>query len=305
MTSTKKTAPKTAQNSATAYEKLVSAVPHWGLGTLSPDGDMASFARFLMRVIDRGILSSCLPTHKIERKDAQTPENWPYGSFVLVASDGGGQPLCLLSDLAEHSQALSQRPEVSLTFAGNHALAAPMAGPRVTVLGRMTAVTDPVALEAGRKRYQNRHPSTALFADFADFRLYRLEILRGHLIAGFGQARWLSPDKLCAPMPEKGAWAEEEAVLLQEIEALYGPALYDSLAAESPFAAQIRAALAPETPWRLTGVDCEGLDVRAGGQTARLSFLRPARTRQDLAQNLSALCSKKEIFPEDEQDSDG
>src|SRR5689334_21205250 len=62
-----------------------------------------------------------------------------------------------------------------------------LTGPRVTVLGRIAPSEDP----ADRARFLARHPSAALYADFADFRFYRVAVERAHLVAGFGRIDWV------------------------------------------------------------------------------------------------------------------
>lgn len=111
----------------------------------------------------------------------------PYVSLVLVAFDADGSPLLLLSRLAQHTKNLLVDANVSLLFDGTAGLDDPLTGPRLTVLGKITACPDPAALE----RYVARHPSAGVYAGFSDFRLYKVTIARGHYVAGFGQIRWI------------------------------------------------------------------------------------------------------------------
>jgi len=45
-----------------------------------------------------------------------------------------------------------------------------------------------------RERYLSLHPKAALYADFADFAFWRLDVLRASLNAGFGRAYALRPE---------------------------------------------------------------------------------------------------------------
>ena len=121
---------------------------------------VAAGARALVRQCDRAMLST-----------AQVDDGgWPYGSLVMTACDYEGRPIMLLSDLAEHSKNLKQDARISLLFDATDGLEDPLAGARVTVMGRAVltkTLTD-------RARYLARHPASAVYADFADFKFYSL-----------------------------------------------------------------------------------------------------------------------------------
>ena len=119
----------------------------------------------------------------------------PYVSLVLVTFDTDGSPLLLLSRLAQHTRNLLADPNVSLLFDGTAGLANPLTGPRLTVLGAAAVCADPEALE----RYLARHLSATDYASFSDFDLYKVTLARGHLVAGFGQIRWIEADELVGP----------------------------------------------------------------------------------------------------------
>jgi heme oxygenase (biliverdin-IX-beta and delta-forming) len=121
-----------------------------------------------------------------------TADGWPYGSLVLSAQDDAGFPVLLLSDLAEHTRNIRRDPRASLLFDGTVGSAAPLAGPRLTVLGEIA----PASEVAARERYMSRHADAASWAAMADFRLYRLTPARAHLVAGFGRIAWLEPSAL-------------------------------------------------------------------------------------------------------------
>src|SRR5690242_3165051 len=93
----------------------------------------------------------------------------PYASLVAVACDGDAKPLLLLSDLAQHTRNLTSDPRVSLLFDGTAGHADPLAGPRLTVIGR----AERCGAEGSAERFVRRHPSSQRYASFADFHLYR------------------------------------------------------------------------------------------------------------------------------------
>ena len=121
-------------------------------------------------------------------------------------------------------------------------------------------------------RFAARHPSSAAYASFADFRLYRVVIERGHLVAGFGRIAWIEADALRFTA-DASALAAAEAEIVAHMNADHPEAL--QLYAEHLLHRQ-------GDGWLMTGLDPEGVDMRrptdAGGETARLDFAEPALT---------------------------
>jgi putative heme iron utilization protein len=144
-----------------------------------PPATPTDWARQLIRSADRAVLATSLG-------------GWPYASLVLPALDGNGSPILLLSDLSEHAKNLKSEPRCSLLYDGSLGHADPLTAPRVTVLGEARELQDKWLLAT----FVGRHPSAALYANFGDFRLYRLSITRAHLVAGFGVIHWIDGPSL-------------------------------------------------------------------------------------------------------------
>ena len=132
--------------------------------------DLAVFGRLLARGCTRAALATSL-------------NGAPYASLVLFAVDVDASPLLLLSDLAQHSRNIAFDPRVSLLLDATQGHPDPLTGARLTLLGRALPADDPRCLA----RFLAHHPSSAGYAGFPDFRLYRVVIERGHLVAGFGR----------------------------------------------------------------------------------------------------------------------
>ena len=224
--------------------------------------DSAVLGRRLMRGCDRAALATSML-------------GAPYASLVLVAADLDASPLLLLSDLAQHSRNIAVEPRVSLLLDGTRGHADRLDGPRLSVLGQAEAVADPRLLA----RFTARHPSSALYAGFADFRLYRIVVERGHLVAGFGRIEWIEREPLLFA-GAIAALAGAEPSLLAEMNQDHG-ALLDRCA---------RQMLGrTETGWQATGLDPEGIDLRCGADTARIEFSAPALTPEAAARALADL----------------
>ncbi len=190
----------------------------------------------------------------------------PYASLVLVAADLDASPLLLLSDLAQHSRNIAVEPRVSLLIDATEGHPDPLAAPRLSVLGRAEGVADPRLLA----RFVARHPSSAAYAGFADFRLYRVVVERGHLVAGFGRIEWIAGGDLVLAA-DTSMLAAAEPALLEQLNTEH---------AEAVAFCVNRLLGHAGTGWRITGIDPEGADLRKKDDAARLDFPFPTFTPQ-------------------------
>ncbi|HTR14811.1 MAG TPA: pyridoxamine 5'-phosphate oxidase family protein [Roseiarcus sp.] len=187
----------------------------------------------------------------------------PLATLVGVASDFDGAPLFLMSTLSGHTRRLQRDPRASVLLSEPPARGDPLNHPRVTLSGRIVLEASPNA----RARYLQRNPKATLYADFADFGIFRLEVESVHFNGGFGRAQSLEPSDILASREGESALTEAEPRLLEEINAR-GDAFVARLAGFAPSERRV---------WRAIGLDSEGLDLSAGTRAARLQFASPAR----------------------------
>lgn len=205
-------------------------------------------------------------------------EEAPYVSLVTVATEHDGSPILLLSTLADHTRNIAADPRVSLLFEDIPQQANPQQTPRVTLMGRAVRASDP----AYRTRFLARHPEAALYADFADFGFFRVEIERAHFVGGFARAVWLNP----VLAPSTDAMAKAEADLLQHLNTDHA----DTLAL-----CALRAALpksAEDAGWRAAALDVDGIDLYRldiPGRVFRIAFTTPLTTPDAVLPALRAL----------------
>jgi putative heme iron utilization protein len=122
----------------------------------------------------------------------------PFTSLAPFALTAKGEPLLLLSALAQHTRNLEADPRASL-FVHDSAAAAedPRTAPRLSIFGRVHRVTPDDEPEA-RARYLERHrEARGLFA--LDFALFELAVEEAQLVGGFAAAGWIPGDRLRAP----------------------------------------------------------------------------------------------------------
>jgi putative heme iron utilization protein len=230
--------------------------------------DMSRGVRDLVRGLDRAALATALPAEG---------GNWPYASLVLAAVDHDLSPILLLSDLAEHTKAIAADDRVSLLFDGTHGLDQPLTGPRATLVGRAMRTDDARVA----RRFIARHPDAEMYAGFKDFHFYRVAVERAHLVAGFGKIRWLSAAELGA-VPASGLADAEEGIVSH----MNG----DHADAVQLYVGKLLGLAGGD--WRMTGIDAEGIDLRQGGQVARLAFDAPLAAASEARKVLVALVGK-------------
>jgi heme iron utilization protein len=210
--------------------------------------DPAVFGRLLARGCTRAALATSL-------------NGAPYASLVLVTVDLDASPLLLLSDLAQHSRNIAFDPRVSLLLDATEGQPDPLTGPRLTLLGRALPTDDPRCLG----RFMSHHPTSAVYAGFRDFRLYRVMVERGHLVAGFGRIDWINGGDFLFELDASALAAAEFEILKHMNE--------DHSDTVGHYACGLLGRTG--TGWRMTGIDPEGIDMRCDGETARLDFASP------------------------------
>ena len=193
----------------------------------------------------------------------------PFASLVTPAAAPDLSPLLWLSTLSEHTRQLRAEPRCALLFTGEPDGPNPQTTPRVTLTGQAEPVegAEAAALKA---RWLARHPYAALYADFADFSLWRVAPGGALLVGGFATAVRL---RVAALMPDPAAvaaLAAAEAGIVEHVNTDHPDAV--AAIAEGLLG---QAAPAAGEAWRLTAVDVDGADLAAGERVCRLHFSRP------------------------------
>lgn len=197
---------------------------------------------------------------------------YPFGSITPYAVSHRGEPVILISTLAQHTKNILADSRVSLTI--HDAMASD-----VQASGRLTWVGDAYAVDpadqAARNRYMRYFPEAESYFQAHDFDLYRIELRRARFIGGFGQIHWLEPAQLVATNP----FAESELGIVSHMNEDHAHNL----------AAYCRAfkGVSPQAATML-GIDAEGFDVRADEATLRFDFeaaiATPEEARQAIVQ---------------------
>lgn len=195
----------------------------------------------------------------------------PFATLTQLATHYDGSPILLMSLLAAHTRQLERDPRCSLLLAQG-GRGDPLAHPRLTLEGRAARATD----RAARERFLRRNPKASLYADFADFSFWRLEIEGVHVNGGFARAADLRPEELLTGIDGAKALIENEAAVLAGLNK-------DQADTLRVLAANANGA------WRASGLDPEGIDLVSGDAVERIVFGRPVATPEDLRAHLAEL----------------
>jgi len=192
---------------------------------------------------------------------ATVSQGQPFVALVTPATAPDLSVLLFLSSLSEHTRQLQVEPRCALLVTGAAEETNPQAAPRLTLTGLAEPVED-VALKA---RWLAVHPYAALYADFADFGLWRIRPMGGNMVGGFARATRLREAELRPDATAVVAVAAAAESVVTHCNADHGDAM--ALIAE--------AAGGAAGAWRMVGVDVDGVDLALGETVLRVAFAGP------------------------------
>jgi putative heme iron utilization protein len=206
---------------------------------LAPEvpGEPGFIARCLLRTARAGTLAT------------QAADGTPFASLVTPAIAPDGTALMLLSSLAAHTRHVHASPHCALMVAGRPDGPNPQTTPRLTLTGEASPAPEPGL----RAVWLAHHPYAALYADFADFALWRLVPKAAHMVGGFARAATLTAADLLPPAGAVHAIEAASARIISHCNNDHAEAL-GLLARRQGYAGH----------WRMIGVDCDGFDIAHG-----------------------------------------
>ena len=202
---------------------------------------------------------------------ALEPEGYPYGSFVTVAFDSGN-PVFLISGLAEHTKNLERDSRASLLVAEDRS-ADPLANGRVTMLGPCTRVE--ADRDSARAAFFAAHPNSTYYADFRDFAFWKLRVDHVRYIGGYGRMSWIGKADWLAAEPDPLGRSADGMIAHMNADHADAMVLYCKAFSR---ATEITSA-------SMTGIDRYGFEMSAmtpqGPRPVRLAFATPAGTPEE------------------------
>lgn len=210
---------------------------------------LADEARLFLRSTQSAILST---------NSTKLP-GYPYGSVAPFILDHDGQPLMLISTIAEHTKNIIADCKVSLlVFSGAEDL---HANGRLTLLGEaeQTDKDDPLL----RARYLRYFPSAAQYFEMHDFYFYRIQIEQARYIAGFGRMSWIDGAELKS---ERTPLIAQEAGIIEHMNTDH----------QENMKAYCQHFYGVDTMTiEMLGIDSDGFDLRTDKEILRFNFEQP------------------------------
>jgi putative heme iron utilization protein len=199
----------------------------------------------------------------------------PWCSLVVYGPDAEGNPVLLVSTMAEHGRNLAADPRASLAASDPSAPGDPLDGPRITLAGRAVAPHGDAA-EAALDAHVAAIPGARLYAGWEDFSLWILEVQRVRWVGGFARMDTVRPQDYRAAEPDP-----TQPIAARAVEHL-NKSHADGLLAIARELAGARGAVSAVC----TGIDRYGIDLSCTGAgqsaAARVQFDQPLAQAADV-----------------------
>ncbi len=232
----------------------------------------AKQARDLFNSEYQGILC----THSID------VEGYPFGSVVPYCLGNNGQPVILISTIAQHTKNILSNTKVSLIATEGQADDSQTVG-RITYLGDARQISD--SDEDTMERYYTFFPQSRGYHKTHDFNFYTIDLVRARYIGGFGKIFWVEKEQFLKANPFS---FEEEQSMVNHMNTDHPDALthYCSLF-DIPNEEQNQPVM--------VGIDSEGFHLSIGARIHRIQFEQEISEAIDVRQALVAMAKKDKL----------
>ena len=125
---------------------------------------------------------------------SQKLDGWPFGSIAPYALTAAGEPLILISDIAEHTRNLRADARGSFLIQASNTKDQ-QASARATLMGYAMPLSEPF-LEDAERRYLEVVPSAASYFATHDFSFFKIQVSQVRFIGGFGNIHWIEGSEM-------------------------------------------------------------------------------------------------------------
>ena len=203
----------------------------------------------------------------------------PLLSRVLVGTDNIGNPIILISELSEHTKAITKDNRVSLLL-GEPKKGDPLAHPRISIQGKAVMVPKKSKQYTQlRARFTAKHPKSSLYIGFSDFQIFKIKANSANLNAGFGKAFHLTQADFLSKQIKMPAMEQELVEMINDQHA-------DIMASYTTN---------DKGSWRLIGIDYDGMELENGDNIIRKEFKIPMNEVSDPAKVIAFVTNKRNL----------
>jgi putative heme iron utilization protein len=117
---------------------------------------------------------------------------------VQYALDDRGNPILLISAMAQHTQNALTNPHASLLVSESVPSGESVVAGRLTLLGDVEPVRHAEEVQA---LFLARHPDAEQWVNFGDFAFYRLSVKTAYYVGGFGVMGWVPVEDYSSVLP--------------------------------------------------------------------------------------------------------
>tara|TARA_Y100000766_G_scaffold234347_1_gene209353 strand:- start:483 stop:1295 length:813 start_codon:yes stop_codon:yes gene_type:complete len=201
-----------------------------------------------------------------------TDEGYPYGSIVSFIHDDEGNPVILISDMAEHTINARNDQRASMLISEPSGEGDPLGKARLTLVGSLHLLEDP---KIERNDYLEKHKHASFYVDYEDFNFWKLVVKECRYVGGFGHMSWVNSNEYRS--------AEIDPLFLNSQEIINH--MNEDHGDANILYAQKLANLHDCTEATMLGIDRYGVTLRAttthGPRMARIGFATPLNNQEE------------------------
>tara|TARA_X000001036_G_scaffold438786_1_gene487601 strand:- start:1469 stop:2266 length:798 start_codon:yes stop_codon:yes gene_type:complete len=209
-----------------------------------------------------------------------TSNGYPYGSIVSYVINEQGEPVVLISDLAEHTINARLDQRSSMLISESSEGGDPLGKSRLTLVGSLTLLEDP---RNEREKYLSEHQYASFYVDYEDFNFWKLTVEECRYVGGFGHMSWVQNEDY---------YRAEIDPLFRSAEGIISHMNDDHSNANLLYAKNL-ANIPNSTEAVMLGVDRYGITLRAmtndGPRMARVGFPTPLQSDSEARPAIIAL----------------
>ncbi len=201
-----------------------------------------------------------------------TDKGYPYGSIVSFIHDDEGNPVILISDMAEHTINARNDQRASMLISEPSGEGDPLGKARLTLVGSLHLLDNP---KIERKNYLEKHQHASFYVDYEDFNFWKLVVKECRYVGGFGHMSWVENNEYQS--------AEIDPLFLNSQEIINH--MNEDHGDANILYAQKLANLHDCTEATMLGIDRYGVTLRAstskGPRMARIGFATPLNSQEE------------------------